>query len=234
MSLEHYTQETGITIIYYELIKSKEEETFMGKSKIALLIIVLCACLSLCACSKKNETVETRTFEAGTLTVTFDFERQSGSASNQFAVWIEDIEGNYVNTLYATQWTVQGGYRNRPDSIALWVEKSELTSMQKSDVDAVSGATPRAGNLSYTWDLTDRNGDTVPHGEYMFFVEGTLRWRNYMLYCGLIAIGNETVTVQADVEFVYEASDRQAALTSASSENSMITAVTASFVPVGN
>ena len=99
-------------------------------------------------------------------------------------------------------------------------------------VDAVAGATPKvSGRQSYAWNLKDINGDTVPHGEYKFFVEGTLRWKNYVLYSGVITIGDEPVTVQAGVEFVYDESDNQAALTSDSPENAMITAVTASFTP---
>jgi hypothetical protein len=66
----------------------------------------------------------------------------------------------------------------------------------------------------------------------MFYVEGTLRWRNYVIYSGIISLGDEPETVIADVEFVYEASDGQAALTSSSTENAMIGAVTARFTPV--
>jgi hypothetical protein len=126
---------------------------------------------------------------------------------------------------------VAGGYKTRPDSIALWVEKSDIASMPDYYVDAVSGATPKAGTQSYSWNLKDINGETISHGEYKFFVEGTLRWKNYVLYSGIITIGDTPATVTAEVDFIYEASDRQAALTSDSPENSMIGAVTASFIP---
>ena len=203
----------------------------MKKYKIILTIITAFLFIALTACAEDSKVDDTRTFESGKLTITFDYERQSGSASNQFAVWVEDMEGNYINTLYATKWTANGGYKSRPDSIALWVKQSDLDSMQKSEVDAIAGATPRAGNLSYSWDLTDANGNTVQPGEYKFFVEGTLRWKNYVIYSGVITISDESATVIADVEFIYEASDRYDALTEDSSENNMITAVKASFVP---
>ena len=107
--------------------------------------------------------------------------------------------------------------------------------MPKAEVDAIAGATPSGGeNLAYLWDLTYQNGDAVPLGEYRFFVEGTLRWKNYVLYSGIINIGGDTpITVTADAEFIYEASDRYDALTSESPENNMIGEVTASFVPAG-
>ena len=106
---------------------------------------------------------------SGEVVVTFEYERQSGSASNQYAVWIEDMSGNYIQTLFATKWTAAGGYESRPDSIAMWVEKSGIASMPDYYVDAVSGATPRAsGRQSYTWNLKDIDGETVPSGEYRF------------------------------------------------------------------
>ena len=58
--------------------------------------------------------------------------------------------------------------------------------------------------------------------------------KNYVLYSGIIAIGDAPVIVRADVEFVYEASDRQAALTRDSDENAMIGAVTVIYAPAEN
>ena len=167
----------------------------------------------------------------GEVTISFDYEKVPGSASNQFAVWIEDINGRLIKTLYATRYTAKGGYKIRPDSIALWVNKSGLAAMEKSEIDAVTSATPKAGPLSYTWDLTDANGEIVSPGEYKFFVEGTLRWKNYVLYSGVIDINKNPATIIADAEFIYEATDRQPALSADSSENSMIGPVTANFVP---
>jgi len=157
--------------------------------------------------------------------------KQSGPASNQHAVWIEDTSGNVVATLFASQWTATGGYKTRPDSIALWADRAGLANMTNDEVDAVSGATPKSGQLSYTWDLTDMYGNIVPPGDYMFFVEGTLRWKNFVLYTGMITLSADHVIVQADVEFTYEGDGRYEALTSDSPENNMIGPVTAVFIP---
>ncbi|MCL1829304.1 MAG: DUF2271 domain-containing protein [Oscillospiraceae bacterium] len=170
---------------------------------------------------------------SGEVTVTFDYKRQTGSASNQFAIWVEDTDGNYINTICATKWTANGGYKSRPDSVALWVEKSGISSLPDYYADAVSGATPRvSGSLSYTWNLKDVNGDTVSPGEYKVFIEGTLRWKNHVIYSGVITIGDAPATILADAEFNYEASAGFAALTSDSPENEMIKEVTVSFAPV--
>ena len=168
---------------------------------------------------------------SGTLTVSLDYEKQSGSASNQYAVWIEDMDGALVKTLYASQWTARGGYKTRPDSIAIWAQKSGLASMAKAEADAVSGATPKAGPQTYTWVLDGTAGNVIPPGKYRFFVEGTLRWKNYVLYSGVIDLDSKPASAQAEPEYVYAAVEKYAALTGDSPENKMIGAVTASFEP---
>ena len=209
----------------------------MNKRIFILTFAVIVLLLASCACAYAGQPENANESGAsaavsGEVVISFDYERISGSASNQYAVWIEDMDGNLIKTLYASRWTADGGYRTRPDSIALWVEKSNRASMSGAEVDAVSGATPRTGTQTYTWDLTNVNGETILPGEYRFVVEGTLRWKNYVLYSGVIEIGNTPATVQADADFVYEASGRQAALTGESPENAMIGPVTASFTPM--
>jgi hypothetical protein len=157
------------------------------------------------------------------VTVSFDYARQPGSASNQFAVWIEDTAGGYVKTLYATRYTANGGYERRPDSIPIWVAKS--------GVDAVTSATPEAGPLSYAWDLTDKDGNTVPQGAYKVFVEGTLRWKNQVLYSGVIDLAKGAASMDLAPEFAFAGADSQPALTTDSPEASMIANVKAAFAP---
>jgi len=167
----------------------------------------------------------------GEVVITLDYVRQPGSASNQYAVWIEDMQGNLIKSLYASRWTANGGYSSRPDSIPLWVAKAGLSSMAKSEVDAVSSATPGTGPASHTWDLTDLDGAKVQAGDYTFFVEGTLRWKNFVLYSGVITVRSAPTVTEAEAAYTYMASDRQPALTSDSSEIAMIANVAARFTP---
>ena len=167
----------------------------------------------------------------GEVIISFEFVRQSGAASNQHAVWIEDMEGNIVKTLYASRWTATGGFARRPDSLIVWAERADLANMPSNEVDAVAGATPTTGLQSYTWDLTDMHDNTVMQRDYMFFVEGTLRWKNFVLYSGVITIGENPMTVQGEAIFHYEGTDRHAILNASSVENNMIGPVTVSFTP---
>lgn len=161
--------------------------------------------------------------------ISFDFEKQSGYASNQFAVWVEDEGGAMVKTLFATRFAAKGGYAERPDAIPVWVSRSGVANM--TNVDAISGATPKSGALCYVWDLTDADGVRVPDGTYRYFVEGTLRWKNHVLYSGEITLDGSAVSTEATPEYSYEASDDQAALASDSPENNMIRSVEAQYIP---
>ena len=161
--------------------------------------------------------------------VTFDYQKQTGFASNQFAVWIENEDGALIKTLYATRFTASGGYRDRPDAIPVWVERSGLSEM--TDVDAITGATPKSGSLRFVWDLTDTSGQRVPDGSYRFFVEGTLRWKNRVLFSGELLLDGGAASAEAAPAYTYATSDEQSALTGDSPEHGMIANVRAAYIP---
>ena len=133
--------------------------------------------------------------------ISFTFTRQGGVASNQFAVWVENAEGQYIRTLYATRWTAGGGWRRRPASIPVWVSRSGLSEKPRSQIDALSGATGQTGRRIFLWDGTDSNGAPVQPGNYVIFVEGTLRWENQVLFRAPIAVGQGPAPAEVSVEF---------------------------------
>jgi len=133
--------------------------------------------------------------------VALTFTRQGGRASNQFAVWVETAGGRYVTTLYATRWTAAGGWRRRPTSIPVWVRSSGLSGKTREQVDALSGATGQTGRRTFVWDGTDSAGSPVPPGNYVIFVEGTLRWENQVLFRAPIAVGQGSAAAEVSVEF---------------------------------
>ncbi|MBR6216228.1 MAG: DUF2271 domain-containing protein [Spirochaetaceae bacterium] len=76
----------------------------------------------------------------------------------QFAVWLEDSDGNFVSTLYVTEragrenW-IMSPKEGRPESLPVWYSASKqegVTSKAASadegqQLDAVTGATPKGG-----------------------------------------------------------------------------------------
>jgi len=195
-----------------------------------IIALALIGLVLLCAgCAKAPSPPESTApaAKSGGLAVTIDYEKQSGSASNQYAVWIEDIDGNLIKTLYATAYTAKGGWKNRPDSLALWVSKA----MGISDFDAFASATPKSsGTWSSYWDLTDEAGGVVLPGTYRFLVEGTLRWKNHVIFTGEIEIGGANGIVEAVPEFFFAGEGRQPALDEDAPECGMITNVKAEYV----
>jgi len=77
------------------------------------------------------------------------------------AIWVEDLNGNYLGTLYASKSISTGvfrygvyekgmwmpGERNRPAALPRWKNVSTLKSSESQPVDAFSGATP-SGSFS--------------------------------------------------------------------------------------
>ena len=196
--------------------------------KKALLLIMTCSLAVLAACGQPAAK-EDQSAQNGQMTISFDYASQDGYASNQFAVWVENSDGAVVKTIYATRFAAKGGYEKRPDAIPVWVERSGVAQME--NVDAITSATPKSGALQYTWDLTNDAGERVPDGTYRYFVEGTIRWKNHVLYTGEITLNGEAASSQASAEYAYVASDDSPALTDAAPEHGMITNVTAEFTP---
>jgi len=160
------------------------------------------------------------------IAISFTFNRQSGTSSNQFAVWIEDSQGDFVTTLFATRYTATGGWQRRPLSIPLWVRQSGLSAMSRDDIDAFSGATPRAGAVSYRWDGRDRNGNLFPPGGYRIVLEATLRGENRVLYSAPFTMGSTSsaaTVVDPEVTIEYFGSGTR--------ERGMIEQVRVSYLP---
>jgi hypothetical protein len=131
----------------------------------------------------------------GQVTVSFSYKRQSVSASNQIAVWIEDERGSIVKTLYVSRFTGKGGFSRRPDSLSTWVGKAKPRSETK--LDAFTGATPKDGTLSFVWDCSNSSGVPVPAGTYRYVVEGTLYWKSSVLFIGDIVVGRQALSSSA-------------------------------------
>ena len=158
---------------------------------------------------------------AGVLTVELSFARAGTMASNQYAVWIEDADGELVKTLYVSSFTADGGYARREESLPTWVAKANPAEMEAAAVDAITSATPQSGLQRHSWDGTDENGDAMPSGKYHVFVEGTLYWTSSVLYSGSFEWGGDTAAVEMIP--VYTEEDNE-------TNKDMITQVSAEYV----
>jgi hypothetical protein len=156
--------------------------------------------ITVFACTGTQQNAQQNTAQA-VAELSFSYTRLSGSASNQFAVWVEDSQRRHIKTLYATKYTATGGWKRRETSIPIWVKKSDLSNLTNAQIDAITGATPRTGVLTYTWDGTDSSSAVVSPGNYILFLEGTLRWENQVLYRAPIRFGQGASASEVTVEY---------------------------------
>ena len=155
---------------------------FYMKIKI-ILLAVLSAIIAM-------PTMAQRSKKASAVELSFNYQKQSGAGSNQWAVWIENSEGKVVRTLTVTSFTSKGrggrrGYTFRPTCTPTWVKNAKAEEMTDEQIDAVTGATPsQSGIQTYTWDFKDADGKEVPAGDYKIYLEATLYFNSIILYSG--------------------------------------------------
>ena len=117
--------------------------------------------------------------------VSFDYVRQNGPGSNQYAVWVENSKGEVVKTLFVTSFTSKGrargneparrGYTFRPSCVPTWVKNAKAESLSDTEIDGFTGATPQQnGKQTFIWGFTDQQGKKVAAGTYKICVEATL------------------------------------------------------------
>lgn len=140
--------------------------------------------------------------QPGTLTLVYTYRPKASAWANQQAAWIENDRGQVVRTLLATRFTTQGGYRKRSMSIPVWVQRSGLAQMKSAQVDAVTGATPKAGEQRLVWDGKDDSGRPLPDGTYRVFLEATLYKYSDLLVQGSFIKGgtDQNVKMEARLE----------------------------------
>ena len=121
------------------------------------------ALLLLLHCSQKP---------SGTLLVSFQFNPAEGDVepSYQLAVWLEDVNENYIKTLFLSEYLSYGGY-NDSTICPNWNAKADWDNAPMEAYDAVTAATPPVGENVLTFALDTLN---INLGEYLCCVQAHL------------------------------------------------------------
>ena len=141
--------------------------------------------LATCASKKAAKVVE----------ISFNYTKQQGPGSNQYAVWVENEDGDVVKTLFVTEFTSKGrsrggqpaqrGYTYRPTCMPSWVKAVKAETLTDAQMDAFTGATPaNSGVQTFTWDFTDQEGQVVYAGNYKIYLQATYYNEGIVTYCG--------------------------------------------------
>ncbi|MDD4320260.1 MAG: DUF2271 domain-containing protein [Acidaminococcaceae bacterium] len=154
----------------------------------------------------------------GKVDITFNYLKQGGFGSNQFAVWIEDSKGNYIKTLGVTKFVATKGYKTREMALANWVKIAKRTDMNAQQVEAITNATPSTGMQTYEWNCTDAKGKPVEAGEYRYVVEATRYMEDYDIFSGKILVGKKKVASRAEMKAVGDTEKNKSMLTDVQAE----------------
>lgn len=159
---------------------------------------------------------------AGVVSINYRLHHLSRLASNQLAVWIEDENGGFVKTLFATSFTANGGYKTRPESLPEWRKAADWKNASRDVINRVSRPEQGEGNHSVYWDGTNEAGKPVQPGTYVYKIEGNIEWNNRVVYSGKIIIGGKKTTAVASAEYFPKGAEEKGVL---------VEQVTADFLP---
>ena len=173
-----------VVLKQFGYLRTQQDNQICFYMKIRIILMaVLAAIVAMPATAQRSK-------KASAVELSFNYQKQSGAGSNQWAVWVENSEGKVVRTLTVTSFTSKGrggrrGYTFRPTCTPTWVKNAKAEEMSDEQIDAVTGATPsQSGIQTYTWDFKDADGKEVPAGDYKICLEATLYFNSIILYSG--------------------------------------------------
>ena len=173
-----------VVLKQFGYLRTQQDNQICFYMKIRIILLaVLSAIIAIPASAQRSK-------KASAVELSFNYQKQAGAGSNQWAVWIENSEGKVVRTLTVTSFTSKGrggrrGYTFRPTCVPTWVKNAKAEEMTDEQIDAVTGATPsQSGIQTYTWDFKDADGKDVPAGDYKICFEATLYFNSILLYSG--------------------------------------------------
>jgi len=162
--------------------------------------------------------------EPGSLELSFQYNKQPGPGSNQYAVWIENADGQVVKTLYVTEFTAKGrsrdgskparGYTYRPSCTPTWVQHVGAESLSDQQIDAFTGATPAQGGVqTFIWDFTDQDNRPVAKGTYRFYIEATYNGPSVVTHTGTVTFGAPAGDIPVETSYIEASEDRMDMIT---------------------
>jgi len=111
------------------------------------------------------------------------------------AMWLEDLQGHLVKTLFVSQDLSAGEYKTG-DICPDWVKQAHWEKAPKSDVDAVTAPTPNVGSADKVFNLAEFG---VKPGTYLFKFQVHITDQYNVLHYGKVTVGPVGADVKLDV-----------------------------------
>jgi len=157
----------------------------------------------------------------GTLQINYAFATAQGlEPSYQIAVWLEKEDGQFVRTLFISEYLAYGGF-NDPTICPEWSKIAGWDKATEAEYDAVSKPTPPVGSNTLKIDCEARG---IEPGTYVYCAEVHIVENFNILYKGKIAIGGAAAEDTAVATYIPSKHE--------SAEN-VIHSVSAKYMPGG-
>lgn len=117
--------------------------------------------------------------------------------SYQTVIWIETPEGEYIRSLFVSEYMSYGGFM-LPEVCPRWHRVSNWEENYEHEMDAVTSATPKLGRSMLTFDC---GKEKLKPGVYHYCVQTHIAEDYNILFSGVIHIGGEENENVADVTF---------------------------------
>jgi len=117
--------------------------------------------------------------------------------SYQTVIWLETLEGDYVRSLFVSEYMSYGGFM-LPEVCPRWHAKSNWEQNYEEEMDAVTSATPGLNETVLTFDCAKLE---ISPGVYRYCVQTHIVEDYNILYSGEIRIGGEENASAAEVTY---------------------------------
>ena len=157
----------------------------------------------------------------GTLQISYAFSTAQGlEPSYQIAIWLEKEDGQFVKTLFISEYLAYGGFSD-PTICPEWSRIAGWDKATEAEYDAVSKPTPPIGSNTLKVDCRARG---IEPGPYVYCAEVHIVENFNILYKGKITIGGAVAEDTAVATYIPQKHE---------SAPDVIHSVSAKYVPGG-
>lgn len=164
-------------------------------------VYVLLAGFLLSGCSKKATEPESPKIEKlGMLDISYSLDLLwDPMPTRQTVIWLEKSDGTFVRSLFVSTWLAYGGY-SHANVCPSWNDKADWENITKEEFDAVTAATPEAGEESlFSFDFESSG---LNAGSYVCNIETHIVGDYNIKYSSTIDVANKAQVLNPESIYI--------------------------------